>query len=204
MNQFSSASRAGAMPLPIGRRVMSAMALCAVALLAGCATTGSVPVFYGPQEKFGSVATYSRLFDATPAQTCEAARRALLSQGYLINTTSAEMVEGKKSFQPSAETHLQMVIRVVCVPDSPSGKVSLGFVTALQDSYALRKTNNSASLGVGALGSVSLPIAASSDSLVKVGSETIASDVFYDSFFDLIKRYLAADDLPPEASASGG
>ena len=56
---------------------------------------------------------------------------------------------------------------------------------------------------MGALGSVSLPIAASSDSLVKVGSETIASDVFYDSFFDLIKRYLAADDLPPEASASG-
>lgn len=192
------------MPLPIGRRVMSAIALCAVTLLAGCATTGSVPVFYGPQEKFGSVATYSRLFDATPAQTCEASRRALLSQGYLINTTTAEMVEGKKSFQPSPETHLQMVIRVVCVPDSPSGKVSLGFVTALQDSYALRKTNNSASLGVGALGSVSLPIAASSDSLVKVGSETIASDVFYDSFFDLIKRYLAADDVPPEASASGG
>ena len=45
------------MPLPSGRRVMSAIALCAVALLAGCATTGSVPVFYGPQEKFGSVAT---------------------------------------------------------------------------------------------------------------------------------------------------
>ncbi|MCZ8095632.1 MAG: DUF2242 domain-containing protein, partial [Acidovorax sp.] len=91
--------------------------------------------------------------------------------------------------------------RPVCVPDSPSGKVSLGFVTALQDSYTLRKTNNSASLGVGALGSVSLPIAASSDSLVKVGSETIAADSFYDSFFDLIKRYLVADDVPAEVSA---
>ena len=127
----------------------------------------------------------------------------MLSQGCLINTTTAEMVEGKKSFQPSPETHLQMVIRVVCVPDSPSGKVSLGFVTALQDSYALRKTNNSASLGVGALGSVSLPIAASSDSLVRWVAKP-SPPMFYDSFFDLIKRYLAADDLPPEASASGG
>ena len=177
----------------------AAGSLALAALLAGC--VGTTPKTFGVQESFGSVATYSRLFDATPAQTCEASRRALLSQGYLINTTTAEMVEGKKSFQPSAETHLQMVIRVVCVPDSPSGKVSLGFVTALQDSYTLRKTNNSASLGVGALGSVSLPIAASSDSLVKVGSETIAADSFYDSFFDLIKRYLVADDVPAEVSA---
>lgn len=202
LNQFSSASLGGAAP-PRRGRFFGGITLCLAGLLAGCATNGGAPVFYGPQEKFGSVATYSRLFDATPAQTCEASRRALLSQGYLINTTTAEMVEGKKSFQPSAETHLQMVIRVVCVPDSPSGKISLGFVTALQDSYTLRKTNNSASLGVGALGSVSLPIAASSDSLVKVGSETIASDGFYESFFDLIKRYLVADDQPAEVSAGG-
>lgn len=185
------------------RRIACAAAVCAAGLLSACATNSTPPVFYGPQEKFGSVATYSRLFDATPAQTCEASRRALLSQGYIINTTTAEMVEGKKNFQPSAETHLQMVIRVVCVPDNPSGKVSLGFVTALQDSYTLRKTNNSASLGVGALGSVSLPIAASSDSLVKVGSETIAADSFYDSFFDLIKRYLVADDMPAEITSGG-
>ena len=195
-----------AAPVPMGRRALRA-ALClwaglgVVALLAGC----SAPVkVYSPQESFGSVATYSRLFDAAPAQTCEAARRALLSQGYIINTHVPEMVEGRKNFQPEADAHLQMMIRVVCVPESANGKISLGFVTAVQDRYTLKKTNNSASLGVGALGSVSLPIAASSDSLVKVGSETIASDVFYDSFFDLIKRYLAADDLPPEASASGG
>ena len=188
------------LPAPV-RAAAVALACGAILVMAGCTSAG-VKTF-GVQENFGSVATYSRLFDATPAQTCEASRRALLSQGYLINTTTAEMVEGKKSFQPSAETHLQMVIRVVCVPDSPSGKVSLGFVTALQDSYTLRKTNNSASLGVGALGSVSLPITAGSDSLVKVGSETIAADSFYDSFFDLIKRYLVADDAPGEVSAGG-
>ena len=159
------------MPLPIGRRVMSAIALCAVALLAGCATTGSVPVFYGPQEKFGSVATYSRLFDATLRRRAKPSRRALLSQGYLINTTTAEMVEGKKSFQPSPETHLQMVIRVVCVPDSPSGQSQPRVCDCLAGQLCPVQDQQLRQPGRGALGSVSLPIAASSDSLVKVGAK---------------------------------
>ena len=161
----------------------------AVAALAGCA---SVRTFAVP-ENFGSVTTYSRLFDATPEQTCEAARRALLSQGYIISIQQTELVEGRKSFQPEAESHLQVVVRVVCVPEAGDGKVSLGFVTALQDTYALRKTNNSASVGVGAIGSVPLPFSSTSESLVKVGSETIAKDTFYESFFDLVKRYLVLD-----------
>ena len=168
-----------------------ALACGAILVMAGCTSAG-VKTF-GVQENFGSVATYSRLFDATPAQTCEASRRALLSQGYVISSSSADLVEGKKSFQPEPESHLQMLVRVVCVPEANDGKVSLGFVTAIQDTYALRKTNNSASVGVGAIGSVSLPFSSSSESLVKVGSETIANDTFYDSFFDLVKRYLVID-----------
>jgi len=85
---------------------------------------------------------------------------------------------------------------VVCVPESANGQVSLGFVTALQDQYTLKKTNNSASLGVGGVGSVSLPVMSSDEAMVKVGSETIASDRFYDSFFDLIQRYLVMGELP--------
>ena len=180
-----------ASPSALLRAAAVALACGATLVMAGCTSTG-VKTF-GVQENFGSVATYSRLFDATPAQTCEASRRALLSQGYVISSSSADLVEGKKSFQPEPESHLQMLVRVVCVPEANDGKVSLGFVTAIQDTYALRKTNNSASVGVGAIGSVSLPFSSSSESLVKVGSETIAKDTFYDSFFDLVKRYLVID-----------
>ena len=158
------------------------------ALLSACA--GAAKRF-PLQETFNSRATYSRLFDASPAKTCEASRRALLSQGYIINIAGADMVEGQKSFQPEAEAHLQMVIRVVCAPKSADGTVSLGFVTALQDSYAMKKSNNSASLGVGAIGAISLPFTSGNDAMVKVGSETITADAFYDRFFDLVKRYLA-------------
>ena len=88
-----------------------------------------------------------------------------------------------------------MVIRVVCVPETSDGSVSLGFVTALQDSYTLRKTNSSASLGVGGVGSVSLPfMSGAGEALVKVGSETIGLASFYESFFDLVKRYLVMNE----------
>ena len=160
-------------------------------LLAAC---GSPVKAFSSQEQFSSTVTYSRLFDATAAQTCEAARRALLSQGYIISSAREDMVEGRKSFQPEPESHLQMEIRVVCAPESSNGKVSLGFVTALQDVYALKKSNNSASLGVGALGSVSLPFSSSNDAMVKVGSKTISTDAFYDRFFDLVRRYLVVEE----------
>ena len=163
--------------------------LCA-ALLAACGSPGRSAA---TQERFGSGSMHSRLFDATPARTCEAGRRALLSQGYFVNIARADLVEGSKSFQPDAESHMQMTIRVVCVPDGGQGSVTLGFVTALQDSYTIKKANNSASLGVPALGSLSLPFMAGSESLVKVGSQTINSEKFYDSFFEIVKGYVKDD-----------
>jgi len=35
-----------------------------------------------------------------------------------------------------------------------------------------------------------VPLTAGSEALVKVGSETIASEAFYDSFFELVRGYL--------------
>lgn len=145
------------------------------------------------EEKFGSAATYSRMFDATPAQTCEAARRALLSQGYIVNKADKDVVEGQKSFQPQPDRHVLMNIRVTCVAENSDGQLSMGFVSALQDSYALKMASNSASLGVSMLGTVSVPVAAGHDSMIKIGSETVANGQFYDSFFDLMRRYLLVD-----------
>lgn len=178
-----------------GSATVRVLALMSVLGLSSVLSACSAPLkTFVSQEKFGSTATYSRLFDATPAQTCEAARRALLSQGYILTATKVDMVAGQKSFQPEPESHLQVEIRVVCAPDTPDGKVSLGFVTALQDVYALKKSNNSASVGVGALGSLSLPFSSSNDAMVKVASRTISSDDFYERFFDLVRRYLVVDD----------
>ena len=164
-------------------------------VLSACASPAPNPVVM--QESFDSSSTFSRGFDATPSQTCEAARRALLSQGYIATSKTQELIEGRKSFQPNMETNLEINFRVVCVPQTSDGQVSLGFATALQDRYALKKSASSASVGVGALGSLSLPFSSSNDSLVKVGSETIAVRSFYDSFFELVESYLKQDRDTP-------
>lgn len=168
----------------------------AALLLAGCASSRPGVV---EQETFDAQATYTRSFDATPAQTCEAARRALLSQGYTLAAASAEQVQARKHFQPKGDAHVEIEIRVVCAADTAGatgGRGSTAFVNALQDRYALKKSNNSASVGVGALGSLSLPFASGDDALVKVASETVAGARFYDRFFALVGRYLPT--APPE------
>jgi hypothetical protein len=175
-------------------------ALCVLWGLSGCSAPMK-PI--AQQEDFNSTEKFSRMFDASPAQTCEAARRALLSQGYVISSAGKDLVQGQKSFQPENETHVQVDIRVVCVPDSRDGKLSLGFVTALQDRYALKKSNSSASLGVGVLGSLSVPVSSSNDAMVKVGSETVASDKFYDRFFTLVQHYLVQDLDEPDSDVPG-
>lgn len=64
------------------------------------------------------------------------------------------------------------------------------FANALQDRYALKKVNNSASLGVGVLGSVSMPIGSTDDSMVKVASETVSAPKFYERYFSLVDVFL--------------
>lgn len=163
--------------------------LAATVALAGCVATLPVAkVSYEPEE-FDSTTTHTRVYAATEAQTCEAARRALLSQGYLVNTATAELVVARKSFQPEAEIHVEFEVRVVCAREGSGSGSTIAFASALQDRYSLKKTNTSASLGVGVLGSLSLPVSASNDAMVKVASETITDPRFYERFFALIDRY---------------
>lgn len=170
--------------MPSSTRILLSALLLAIA---GCSTTP--PAVY-KEEKFDSTNIYSRRFEVSSTVACEAVRRTLLSQGYVIVTSSANQVTGSKSFQPRDDAHVQISFRVVCTDDDAKGDKSSIYVNALEDRYALKKVNNVASLGVGALGSLSLPFSSSDDSLVKVASETIASDKFYSRFFYLVERFL--------------
>jgi len=162
-----------------------------LAAAAGCSSKKSAIYEH---ENFDDSGTFSRNYPVTDAQTCEAARRALLSQGYIITSSDPKLVSGHKSFQQTGETHMEISFSVVCADDGSEGHHATMFANALQDRYALKKTNNSASLGVGVLGSVSMPIGSSDDSMVKVASETVSSAKFYERFFALVELF-----LPPEA-----
>jgi len=173
----------------IPMRVVGLALLLAAA--AGCSSK-KAPIY--EHENFNDSGTFSRNYPVTDAQTCEAARRALLSQGYIITSADPKLVSGHKSFQQTGETHMEISFSVVCADDGSEGHHATMFANALQDRYALKKTNNSASVGVGVLGSVSMPIGSSDDSMVKVASETVSSAKFYERFFSLVELF-----LPPEA-----
>ncbi|WP_460091493.1 DUF2242 domain-containing protein [Pseudomonas sp. S2_E02] len=144
-------------------------------------------------ENFDDSGTFSRNYPVTDAVSCEAARRALLSQGYIITSSDPKLVSGHKSFQQTGDTHMEISFNVVCADDGSVGHHATMFANALQDRYALKKTNNSASLGVGVLGSVSMPIGSSDDSMVKVASETVTAQKFYERFFTLVEQFLPTD-----------
>jgi hypothetical protein len=85
---------------------------------------------------------------------------------------------------------MQISFNVVCANDGKGKSHSTMFANALQDRYALKKVNNSASLGVGVLGSVSMPIGSTDDSMVKVASETVSAPKFYERYFALVDVFL--------------
>ncbi|UBM26706.1 DUF2242 domain-containing protein [Pseudomonas sp. p1(2021b)] len=168
--------------------VFGALGLALVlAGVSGCSS--KKPAIY-EHENFDDSGTFSRSFPVSEAGSCEAARRALLSQGYIITSSGPNQIAGNKSFQQNSDNHLQISFNVTCAPDTNDEQRSTMFANALQDRYALKKSNTSASLGVGVLGSVSMPIGSSDDSMVKVASETVTAPQFYERYFALVESYL--------------
>ncbi|MBF8723303.1 DUF2242 domain-containing protein [Pseudomonas guariconensis] len=168
--------------------VFGALGLALVlAGVSGCSS--KKPAIY-EHENFDDSGTFSRSFAVSEAGSCEAARRALLSQGYIITSSGPNQIAGNKSFQQNSDNHLQISFNVTCAPDTNDEQRSTMFANALQDRYALKKSNTSASLGVGVLGSVSMPIGSSDDSMVKVASETVTAPQFYERYFALVESYL--------------
>ena len=178
-------------------------------VLAGAAGCSSPKTAIYEHENFDDSGTFSRDYPVSDVAACEAARRALLSQGYIITSSDPKLVVGNKSFQQTGETHLQISFNVVCADDGKGTNHSTMFANALQDRYALKKVNNSASLGVGVLGSVSMPIGSTDDSMVKVASETVSAPKFYDRYFALVDVFLPqevkkAEHIPEKPKADLG
>ncbi|PPU38193.1 hypothetical protein XcyCFBP4188_18930 [Xanthomonas hortorum pv. cynarae] len=173
----------------------------ALATLAGCG--GSKGDTMLMRESFNSDDTYSRSVAATSVQACEAARRVLLSQGYAVTRADAAGVEGSKNFQlKEADQSEQLNLRISCATQE-GGKAQV-FVSALQDRYALKKSSTSASVGVGVLGSLSLPVGSTGDSLVRVSTTTVQDAAFYKRFFERLNSYLpnVTQAVPAAASAA--
>jgi len=99
---------------------------CATAALAlsvwGCARMpealpGPERAIAFPPNDFDSADVHTRHLRAPQAPTCEAARRALLSQGYIVETATKDEVKGRKYYQPTPDVHYEVQMRVVCAAE---------------------------------------------------------------------------------------
>jgi len=174
------------------RRYPVALLAVLTGLVAGCSSPK--PAF--EKEDFAQSDTYSRTVSASSAAACDAGRRALLSQGYYIDRFESARVTGHKNFQAEDGQHTQISFNIECASDGSSNERATVFANAVQDRYSIKRTANSASVGVSVLGQVSMPFGASDDSLVKTASQTVARPQFYDGFFQLLQRFL------PDAQAA--
>jgi hypothetical protein len=166
-------------------------ALAAATVLAACSSPPK-PIYQ--QEQFDATSSpYAHTFHSKSDAACEAARRALLSQGYVVSSSRNDAVDGSKNFQPNNDMHVVIEFHVVCADANADGTSSIAYVNAVQDRYTLKKSNTSASVGLSVFGSLSLPIGSSDDALVKTASETIPAGVFYERFFNLVDHFLKID-----------
>ena len=152
-------------------------------LQAGC---GNQAVYTG--ESFATDSAFKMRSEGDVALACESARRSLLGQGYLIESASSDGVKGRKAYKNDAAQSTFIEMNIVCLDEI---KGSTLFATGLLSTYALKKSSSSASVGVSALGSISLPIGQSADSLVKVSEETIDDKEFYSRFFAAVGDILS-------------
>ena len=184
------------------RTLIAALPLSLLAACVGLPGISSTPglLHYQPEAFEGRA--YARHFAVRPERACEAARRALLSQGYIVKGDAIQ-VSGRKYFQPSAERHVQLEFRVVCTVNGRDAETSMAFASGLNEQYTVRKVRESASLGVGGIGSLSLPVEGSMDSMVKIASETVTDSELYERFFDLVVAYLDDAVAPDDPGKAG-
>jgi len=174
------------------------MGVCAL-LLAAC---GANPVVY-KRESFATNSPYQKKLEVGAATACEGARRALLGDGYIIDAANSDSVKGRKAYRSDGGRSTFIEMGVVCVPD-PAG--STLYANGLLSTYDVRKSASSASVGVSAIGSLSLPFNQSADSMVKTSDETVNDRSFYQAFFTAVDSILVEmqPEKAPNAKPDGG
>jgi hypothetical protein len=148
-------------------------------------------------ESFSNDSPFKLRVDGGVDLACESARRSLLGQGYLIDLANSDEVKARKATR-GENAFIEM--NIVCVPENSGSTI---FATGVVSTYDLKKNSSSASVGLSAFGSISLPIGQSVDSLVKVSEETIDDKDFYKRFFTAVGILLGemeAGQIPMEAA----
>ena len=155
---------------------------CIAALLVVACASPPAPAYRA--ETFDAETPFQFHSELPPAELCDRAKRALLSQGYEVDASAPQTIRGSKFFQPQTDLQVQLRITLVCLA---SGSESAIYANALQTRFELKSGGSSTGLSVAGIGSVSVPWPTDKSALVKVGEETISDPEFYRRLYVLIE-----------------
>jgi hypothetical protein len=163
-------------------------ALGALALLAGCAA-------HRPAQHFTSDAPFSRVLSGSGDTVCWSVKRALLSQGYMLDRPNdAGVLTGLRDEQSEPKLNVTTRLQTSCA-DNRNG-TSIVFVTAVREENRLQKMKQMTAVGIGPA-TLTMP-SGSAEVLGTVKRATITDPTFYNQFFSLVQSYVTQ-----EAAAQG-
>jgi hypothetical protein len=153
------------------------------------------------RDSISTAAPFSRTFTGSADDVCWSVKRALLSQGYMLDRApESGVMTGTRDFQPQDKLNVSIHLQTTCA-DNRNG-TSIVFLTATREESRLQKMKQSTSMGVGPA-TLTMP-SGSAQVLGTVKRETIVDPAFYSRFFSLIGSFAAqekaADDAAPRAA----
>lgn len=166
------------------RPFLHASALSLVLLTAACASSTPKPAYTA--EKFSPDSPFELQLATGPLTACRYGQRALLSQGYQVDSSDVQTIRGTKYFQPKADHQMKLDITLVCLPGADGTTI---YASAIQARFEIKASASNTGVSVAGIGSVNLPWSEGKEALVKVGEETVVDPDFYNRLFDLLKRF---------------
>lgn len=159
--------------------------LCAL-LLAACGGETA----YHRKERFSTDAGQHRDFTVAKAALCEATRRVLIGQGYLVvrqDDGNDQILVGQKEFKQEKDRHAVLQLQVICSDQNGKGSLT---ATALESHYDVAHTKEKTSFGLPLVAPVSIISSSTSEGQLKRSGETVTDRAFYDSLFRAVEKEL--------------
>src|SRR5579863_1850291 len=167
--------------------------LAIAAGMSGCATNKHRDI----ADNFSVKAPFSRTFQGNGDNVCWSVKRAMLSQGYMLERANdSGVLTGERDFQPNPKMNVAVHLQTSCA-DNHDG-TSIVFVTATREQSKLQKMKQTTSVGVGPA-TLTMP-SGSAQVMGVVGRETIVDNNFYEDFFGLVQSYSDQERLSQNRS----
>jgi hypothetical protein len=167
---------------PRARAYLRLYLLTTAIAVSGCG--GKKPVY--DHESFRPDAPFSKKLAGSGDAVCWSVRRALLSQGYMLERSpDPAVLTGTKDSQPDKDTNITLRLQTTC-SDNHDGS-SVVFVTATQEVSKLGTMTTTEAAGVGPF-TFSWP-SGSAKMLGTAKRETVQDPKFYARFFALVQEF---------------